>query len=139
MGRIISKIQQLNRWFIIAIISVMFTICAIAYFQASAEITGNMGIGSALEFLLKHPKEYGICLSCGAVAKIMVYVMTAITIVSILELVCVFTNRHLIECIIKIVASGIGWYIHNMIIINFWILLITILLIFGFLWVIFNN
>lgn len=151
MDKITSKIRQLNNWYVIAIISIVFTLCAVAYFRASAGMSGNIGIEQALEFLLKHPKEYSICLSCGSIAKITVYIMTIITAVSAIELILSFMDRgfydeeeypqdrRVIECIIKSVISIVGWYFHSKIIVNFWILLILAFLILGFIWLICNN
>ena len=114
MDKITSKIRQLNKWYVIAIISIVFTVCAIAYFRATAGICGDIGIGQAIEFLFKQPKEYAICLSCGSIAKIMVVIMTFIAGISVMELVFAFIDRDFddedeypikksaIECIIKI-------------------------------------
>lgn len=137
-----NTIRQITKWYVTVIVSVVFALCAIVYYNSIGELTGTADIVDALKFLFTSPKEYVLCLICGAIAKAAFIAIILVALASILWLVKAFVFEgyvsgeielteiiwNIINCILAIVIG----IVQTNIIVNWFLLVITIgLILFG--------
>lgn len=137
-----STMRQITKWYVAVIVSAVFVVCAIVYYNSIGELAGESDIGDALKFLFTSPKEYALCLICGAIAKAAFVAMILVALASILWLVKAFIFEgyasgeieiteiiwDIINCMLAIVIG----IVQTNIIVNWFLLVITIgLILFG--------
>ena len=134
-----NRLRHMTEWYVSIAVSVVFAVCAVTYFKAIDGLIKPAGIVEAIKFLVSSPKEYVLCLLCGSVAKISFTILAIIAIISLVNLVLMFKYidgeyenieikdiiRYIVNCILAIVVG----IIQTKIISNFWILIITLIII----------
>lgn len=132
-----SSFRKVTEWYVTIICSVVFTICAIFYFTAIQGLQKPAGMIQAIELLFSSPKEYALCLLCGAGAKITFAIMMVSSIVSVVRLILAVIYRddgysgeirikEILLCIVNIVIAVVMGTFQAKMISYFWILVITI-------------
>lgn len=144
-----DMIRKLNKWYCIIPLGIVFTICTIFYTNASAYISEDMGLLQAADFLFNHTKDYGVCLICGLIAKIIVLIMTVIVFVSTCDLIFEMRDRdyneeyririHIAQFVAKVIILIAEFYFQIKIIHNYFVLLLLAFLILAIIWILCKN
>ena len=139
-----DKLKKITNGYISIILCIVFTICAVIYFREIQGLSKPAGIVEAISFLLKSPDKYALCLVCGGVAKIIFAIMVIKAMASSLLLIFAlrfrddiydeFCNKDLVWCGVNCLLAIIIGIIQVKIILDFWVLLLTIVLIGVSIW-----
>ena len=143
MDTLTDKARQITRWYTSLIVCIVFSLCATIYFNAIEGLNKPAGMTEALEFLISSPGEYLLCLFCGGIAKISVLMMLVVAMASLVCLIDTFLNggtyyyaesknRDLIYGIVNWILLIIMANLQTRIIVDFWILVVLIIVL-GFL------
>lgn len=131
-----DKLKQITKWYISALVGIVFIICAMIYFKSIYGLDKPAGIVEAFKFLTTAPDEYFVCLFSGSVAKI---AFTAIVIIALASIICLVKDlydnkyvygeidvKNIIQYIMNCVIAIIIGKIQTEIISYFWTLVVTI-------------
>lgn len=128
-------IRKYTRWYVTVIISVLFSICALIYFDAIEGLEKPAGLVEAFKFMFSAPEDYMVCLMCGGVAKFCFAAMFVVALGSIFSLIKVIYQykveyeeidwKEVVEYIISFAAVIVLGFIQTNIICDFWILLVA--------------
>ncbi len=135
-----ERLKEITKWYISVIVLVVFGIFATIYFKSIKGLEVPAGIVEAIKFLITKPSDYFLCLFSGSIAKMAFTVAIIIGIVSIVygikdlcdgkygykEIEAKEIIQYIVNCIIAIAIGKI----QRGIISYFWILVITIIIIF---------
>lgn len=133
-------LRQISKWYITVIICIVFAIFAAVYFNAVAGLEKPAGIGEALQFLLKDPKSYTICLFAGSIAKLSFLAELIVAGANIIFVAAVLwevregygydcecnMTEQVISCVLSVVMAIIIGIIQAQIVSHFWVLVLTI-------------
>lgn len=141
MNTITDKARDIVKWYVSLIVCIVFSLNAAVYFDAIEGLNKPAGLNEALQFLIDSPGEYFACLFCGAIAKISVFVMLIVAVASLICLVDALfissryydarsRNQELVLGIVNWILLIIMSNLQTKIIVNFWILVGLIVVIF---------
>ena len=150
METLIDKARQITKWSISLIVCMVFSICAVMYFGAVEGLDKPAGINEAFEFLINSPGEYFLCLFCGGIAKVSVLVMLVVAVAALLCFIDTLLNgtsycysdsknRDLIYGIANWILLMIMANIQSKIIVDYWILVVLIVVLLFVLKAIFDS